>query len=140
MICGDELSQLRRQMYGLAWQDIHDGDLECAATAMARKPSCVNHGVSVDVVCFALRPTPEDVPFMISVAMHLRPDRPSTDVYWEEADAWAQAAAGHQWFRLEPRGSLETLRGRVFHYALTQEPHGADETAAPHEPTLATST
>jgi hypothetical protein len=57
MICGDELSQLRRQMYAVAWQDIREGDLDCAATARARKPSCVNRGVSVDVVCLALRPT-----------------------------------------------------------------------------------
>ncbi len=74
MICGDELPLLRRQMYAVAWQDIHEGDVERAATAMARKPSCVNHGVSVDVVCFALRPTPDVVTFMISVAMQVQTD------------------------------------------------------------------
>jgi hypothetical protein len=119
--CADELSLLRRQMYSLAWQEIREGGVEGAATAMARKASCVNHGVSVDVVCFAQRATLEDAPFMISVAMHLHPDRRSGDVYWEEADAWAQAVAGHEWFRVEPRGRLETLDGRVFHYALTEK-------------------
>jgi hypothetical protein len=39
MICGDELSLLRRQMYALARQDIHEGAVDGAATAMARKPS-----------------------------------------------------------------------------------------------------
>ena len=120
-ICGDELSLLRRQMYALAWQDIHAGAVDGAATAMARKPSCVNHGVSVDVVCFAVRPTPHVVTFMISVAMQVHPDRRPGDVYWEEADAWAQAVAGHERFRVEPRGALENPPGRVFHYALTEE-------------------
>lgn len=46
---------------------------------MARKPACVNHGVSVDVVCYALRATSEDVTFTISVAMHLHP----TDHRWQ---------------------------------------------------------
>jgi hypothetical protein len=119
--CADELSLLRRQMYSLAWQEIREGGVEGAATAMARKASCVNQGVSVDVVCFAQRATLEDAPFMISVAMHLHPDRRSGEVYWEEADAWAQAVAGHEWFRVEPRGGLETLDGRVFHYALTEK-------------------
>ncbi|MGX1163118.1 hypothetical protein FBY31_2836 [Arthrobacter sp. SLBN-100] len=36
-------------------------------------------------------------------------------------DAWAQTVAGHEWFRVEPRGGLETLDGRVFHYALTEK-------------------
>lgn len=130
--CGDELSLLRRQMYALAWQDIHEGAVDSAATAMARKPSCVNHGVSVDVVCFALRPTNEDATFMISVAMHVHPDRRSGDVYWEEADAWAQAVAGHEWFRVEPRGRLENPGSRVFHYALT-------ETETEHDAELASS-
>ncbi len=130
MICGDELSLLRRQMYALAWQDIHEGAVDGAATAMPRKPSCVNHGVSVDVVCFALRPSVEDAAFMISVAMHVHPDRRSGDVYWEEADAWAQAVAGHEWFRVEPRGSLENSGGRVFHYALTDEAPTAGDTGA----------
>ena len=121
MICGDELSRLRRQMCAVAWQDIHEGDVDCAATAMACKPSCVNHGVSVDVVCFALRPTPDVVTFMISVAMHVQAGRPFGDVYWEEADAWAQAVAGHERFRVEPRGGLENPGGRAFHYALTEE-------------------
>lgn len=120
MTCGDELSLLRRRMYALAWQDIHEGAVETAATAMARKPSCVNHGVSVDVVCFALRTTNEDAAFMISVAMHVHPDRRSGDVYWEEADAWAEAVAGHEWFRIEPRGRLDNPGGKVFHYALTE--------------------
>ncbi|MEJ1181374.1 MULTISPECIES: hypothetical protein [unclassified Pseudarthrobacter] len=124
--CGDELSLLRRQMYALARQDIHEGAVDSAATAMARKPSCVNHGVSVDVVCFALRPTNEDATFMISVAMHVHPDRRSGDVYWEEADAWAQAVAGHEWFRVEPRGRLENPDSRVFHYALTETEHDAE--------------
>ena len=119
--CADELSLLRRQMYSLAWQEIREGGAEGAATAMARKASCVNQGVSVDVVCFAQRATLKDAPFMISVAMHLHPDRRSGEVYWEEADAWAQAVAGHEWFRVEPRGGLETLDGRVFHYALTEK-------------------
>jgi hypothetical protein len=108
-------------MYSLAWQEIREGGAEGAATAMARKASCVNQGVSVDVVCFAQRATLKDAPFMISVAMHLHPDRRSGEVYWEEADAWAQAVAGHEWFRVEPRGGLETLDGRVFHYALTEK-------------------
>ena len=47
MICCDELALLRRQMYTLVWQDIQEGAVEGAATAMARQPSCVNHGVSV---------------------------------------------------------------------------------------------
>ena len=118
-ICGDELSLFRRQMYALAWQDMHEGAVEGAATAMARKPSCVNHGVSVDVVCFAVRPTSEDATFMISVAMHVHPDRRSGGVYWEEADAWAEAVAGHEWFRVERRGGLENPDGRVFRYVLT---------------------
>lgn len=126
MICGDELSLLRRQMHALAWQDIHEGAVEGAATAMARKPSCVNHGVSVDVVCFALRPSNQDATFMISVAMHVHPDRRSGDVYWEEADAWAQAVAGHEWCRVEPRGRLENPGSSVFHYALTEEAHDSD--------------
>ena len=121
MICGDELSQLRRQMYAVAWQDFHEGDIDCAATALARKPSCVNHGVSVDVVCFTLRPTPDVLTFMISIAMHVEAGRRSGDVYWEEADAWAHAVAGHERFGVEPRGSLENSGGRVFHYALTEE-------------------
>ncbi|RAX45382.1 hypothetical protein DQ354_09730 [Arthrobacter sp. AQ5-06] len=74
MICGDELSLLRRQMYAIAWQDIHEGDVERAATAMARKPSCVNHGVSVDVVCFALRPTPDVVTVAMQVQTDCRPE------------------------------------------------------------------
>jgi hypothetical protein len=120
-ICGDELSLLRRQMYSLEWQDIREGAVEGAATAMARKPSCVNLSVSVDVVCFAQRASLEEAPFVISVAMHLHPDRRSGDVYWEEADAWAQAVAGPEWLNPEPRGNLETLDGRVFHYALTKK-------------------
>lgn len=119
--CGDELSLLRRQMYSLAWQEIREGGVEGAATAMARKPSCVNHWVSVDVVCFAQRDSIGEMPFMISVAMHGHPDRRSGEVYWEEADAWAQAVAGHDWFRVEPRGGQETLDDRVFHYALTEK-------------------
>ncbi|MDQ0925557.1 flavin-binding protein dodecin [Pseudarthrobacter sp. W1I19] len=119
--CADELSRLRRQMYSLAWQEIREGGVEGAATAMARKPSCVNHGVSVDVVCFAQRAALEEAPFMISVAMHLHPDRRPGEVYWEEADAWAQAVADHDWFRVEARGRLETLDRRVFHYALTEK-------------------
>lgn len=123
MICGDELSLLRRQMYALVWQDIHKGAVEGAATAMARKPSYVNHGVSVDVVCFALRPGNEDTTFMISVAMHVRPGRRSGDVYREESDAGAQAVAGHEWFSVEPRGRLENPGSMVFHYALTEAAH-----------------
>jgi hypothetical protein len=108
MICGDDLSLLRRQMYALARQDIREGAVDGAATAMARKPSCVNHGVSVDVVCFATRPTGGAAAFMISVAMNMHPERRAGDVYWEEADAWAQAVAGREWFRAEPRGSRES--------------------------------
>jgi hypothetical protein len=119
--CSEEVSLLRRQMYALAWQEIREGGVEGAATAMARKPSCVNNAVSVDVVCFAQSATVEDAPFMISVAMHIHPDRRSGDVYWEEADAWAHAVAGHEWFGVEPRGGLETLDGMVFHYALTEK-------------------
>ena len=126
-ICGDELSLFRRQMYTLAWQDMHEGALEGAATAMARKPSCVNHGVSVDVVCFAQRPTNEDATFMISVAMHVHPDRRSGGVYWEEADAWAQAVAGHEWFRVEPQGGLQNPDGRVFRYLLTDTKRDAEQ-------------
>ncbi|MDR6417079.1 hypothetical protein [Pseudarthrobacter sulfonivorans] len=121
MICGDELSMLRRRMYALGWQDFHEGAVDVAATAMARKPSCVNQGVSVDVVCFALGPSAEAAAFMISVAMHVHPQRSPGAVYWEEADAWAQAVAGHGWFSVEPRGSRENASGRVFHYALIGE-------------------
>jgi hypothetical protein len=121
VICGDELSLLRRQMYALARQDIHEGAVDGAATAMARKPSCVNHGVSVDVVCFATRPTGQAANFMISVAMRMHPERRAGDVYWEEADAWAQAVAGNERVRVEPRGSRDSPVGRVFHYALTAE-------------------
>jgi hypothetical protein len=127
---------LRRQMYALVWQDIQEGAVEGAATAMARQPSCVNHGVSVDVVFFALRPEQEDATFMISVAMHVHPGRRSGDVYWEEADAWAQAVASPGWFRVEPRGGLEVPGSRVFHHALTEEaPVG--EAVALHEATTA---
>jgi hypothetical protein len=119
--CPDELSLLRRQMYSLAWQEMREGGVEGAATALVRKPSCVNHGVSVDVVCFAQRATLAEAALMISVAMHLHPDRRSGEVYWEEADAWAQAVAGHEWFSVEPRGGLDILDGRVFHYALTEK-------------------
>jgi hypothetical protein len=120
--CRDDLLLLRRQMYSLAWQDIGKGGLEGAATAMARKPSCVNYGVSVDVVCFARRATFEDARLMISVALHLHTDRPSGEaVYWEEADAWAHAVTDHEWFRLEPCGALDILDGRVFHYALAEK-------------------
>jgi hypothetical protein len=79
----------------------------------------VNHGVTVDVVCFALRPTSEDATFMISVAMHVDPDRRSGGAYWEEADAWAGGRAGDEWYRVEPRGGLENPDGRVFRYVLT---------------------
>jgi hypothetical protein len=123
--CPDELSLLRRQMYSLTRQEMREGGVEGAATALARKPSCVSHGVSVDVVCFAQRAALEEVPLMISVAMHLHPERRSGEVYWEEADAWAQAVAGHEWFSVEPRGGLETLDGWVFHYALTAKAPGA---------------
>lgn len=118
---GPELSLLRRRMYSLGRQEIREGGVEGAATAMARKHSCVSRGVSVDVVCFAERGTREDAAFMISVAMHVHPGHRSHEVYWEEADAWAHAVAGNDWFRVEPRGGLETAGGRVFHYALTEK-------------------
>jgi hypothetical protein len=137
MICGDELSRLRRQMYALGWQDLHEGAVEGAATAMARKPSCVNHGVSVDVVCFALRPSAEAAAFMISVAMHVHPERRAGNVYWEEANAWAEAVAGHGWFSVEPRGSRESPSGRIFHYALTDEASTPGDTGALQETGLA---
>jgi hypothetical protein len=138
MICGDELSLLRRQMYALARQDIHEGAVDVAATAMARKPSCVNHGVSVDVVCFATRPPGQAANFMISVAMRMHPERRAGDVYWEEADSWAQAVAGNERVRVEPRGSRESPGSRIFHYALTAEA-AASGTAATglQEPRLA---
>jgi hypothetical protein len=122
-----ELSLFQQQMYSLAWQDIGEGTVEGAATAMARKASCINHGVSVDVVCFARRAAPGDAPFMISVAMHVRPQRRTLDVYWEEADAWAQAATNQEWFTMEPRGGLETVDGRIYHYALVQKPQVTHE-------------
>jgi hypothetical protein len=77
---------------------------------------------------------------MISVAMHVHPDRRAGDVYWEEADAWAQAVAGHEWFRVEPRGRLENPGSTVFHYALTEQPAPPGTPAALQGPTLATST
>ncbi len=140
MICGDDLSLLRRQMYALARQDFDEGAVDGAATAMARKPSCVNHGVSVDVVCFALRSTTEQASFMISVGMHVHPDRRPGDVYWEEADAWAQAVAGHGRFGVEPRGGLERPGSRVFHYALTGEETSSGSEAVSQDPTLAAAT
>ncbi|PTT58788.1 hypothetical protein [Arthrobacter sp. HMWF013] len=82
MICGDELSELRRQMDALGRLDIHEGGVEGAATAMARKPSCVNHGVSVDVVCFAQRSTTDVASIMISVAMHVSAVRQRTAQPW----------------------------------------------------------
>jgi hypothetical protein len=137
MICGEELSLLRRQMYALAWQDIHDGAVEGAATAMARKPSCANQGVSVDVVCFARRPDADDATvFVISVAMQVHPDRPPGEVYWEEADAWALAVAGNEWFRVEPRGGLEKAGSRIFHYALAEEAPAYGQAVPLHEVTL----
>jgi hypothetical protein len=121
-ICGDELSLLRRQLYALVWQNIQEGAVDGAATAMARKPSCVDAGVSVAVVCFARRPTANDpTVFMISVALHVHPDRPPGDVYWDESDAWAQAVAGSEWFRVESRGGVEGAGSRTFHYALNEE-------------------
>ncbi|WP_285249506.1 hypothetical protein [Pseudarthrobacter sp. fls2-241-R2A-168] len=122
-----ELSLFHQQMHSLAWQDIGEGGVEGAATAMARKASCINHGVSVDVVCFAQRAAPGHAPFMLSVAMHVHPQRRSLDVYWEEADAWAQAATNHEWFTMEPRGGLETVDGRIYHYALVQKPQVTQE-------------
>jgi hypothetical protein len=133
LICGDDLSLLRRQMYALARQDFGEGAVDGAATATARKPSCVNHGVSVDVVCYALRPTTEEASFMISVGMHIHPDRRAGNVYWEEADAWAQAVAGHGRFGVEPRGGLERPGSRVFHYALTVEAPGSSTAAGTQE-------
>lgn len=140
MICGDELSVLRRQMYALGRLDIHYGGVEGAATAMARKPSCVNQGVSVDVVCFALRSTTDVASIMISVAMHVHPDRRPGDVYWEEADAWAQAVAGPEYSGVEPRGGLEKPGSRIFHYALTAEEPATGTAAGSQQPRLAAAT
>jgi hypothetical protein len=118
--CGEDLSVFRRQLNALAWQDIREGGVEGAATAMARKPSCVNHGVSVGVVGYAGRPVSGGTGFMISVALHVHPGRAGS-VYWEEADAWAHAVAGQQWSGVERRGGVDHLHSRVFHYALTVE-------------------
>ena len=118
--CGEDLSVFRRQLNALAWQEIREGGVEGAATAMARKPSCVNHGVSVDVVGYAGRPVSGGAGFMISVAMHVHPGWAGA-VYWEEADAWAHAVAGQQWAGIEPRGGVDNLYSRVFHYALTAD-------------------
>jgi hypothetical protein len=75
---------------------------------------------------------------MISVAMHLHPDRRSGGVYWEEADAWAEAVAGDEWYRVEPRGGLENSDGRVFRYVLTgTEDAGQLERHVPPGPSLA---
>ena len=119
--CRDELSLFRRQMYSLAWQEIREGCLEGAATAMAPKPSCLTNGVSIDVVCFAHKAALEHASFVISVAMHVHPDSRAGQVFWEEADAWAHAVAGDDGFIVEPRGALETPNGRVFHYALSEK-------------------
>lgn len=119
--CREELSLLRRQMQSLARQDIQESGVEGAATAMARKRSCMSHGVSVNVVCFAQRAGLEEAPLVLSVAMYVHPYCRPGDVYWEEADAWAHAVAGHDWYIVEPRGALETLDGRVFHYSLTEK-------------------
>jgi hypothetical protein len=116
--CGEDLSAFRRQLNALAWQDIREGGVEGAATAMARKPSCVNNGVSVDVVGYA--GGPGSTRFMISVALRVHPGL-NASVYWEEADAWAHAVAGRQWPGVERRGAVENPLSRVFHYALTAE-------------------
>jgi hypothetical protein len=118
--CGEDLFVFRRQLNALAWQDILDGGFEGAATAMARKPSCVNHGVSVGVVGYAGRPVSGGTGFMISVGMHVHPGR-AGPVYWEEADAWAHAIAGPQWSGVERRGGVDNPHNRVFHYELTAE-------------------
>jgi hypothetical protein len=44
---------------------------------------------------------------------------------WEEADAWAQAVDGQEWFRVEQRGGLENPAGRVLRYVLTDANHDA---------------
>jgi hypothetical protein len=122
-----ELSLFHQQMYSLVWQDIGEGGVEGAATAMAQKASCINHGVSIDVVCFAQRAAPGHAGLMISVAMHVHPHHRSAVVYWEEADAWAQAATNHEWFTVEPRGGLDTADGRIYHYALVQKLQATQE-------------
>lgn len=116
----DELSLLRRQMSSAGRQVLETG-MEGAATAMARKPSCLSHGVSVNVVCYARPAVLGEPALMISVAMHVHPDRRTGDVYWAEADAWARAVAGPERFTVESRGSLELHDGWVFHYALVEK-------------------
>ncbi len=118
-LCRDEVKAFRSQVNALASWDILPGIVEGAATVMARKPSCLNPGVSVGVVAFLQQPNTGGSVLMVSVAMQLDPARVASGVYWEEADAWAHAVAGEQWAGVESKGGQESMGGRVFHYVLT---------------------
>lgn len=130
-ICGNELALPRQQVLALARRNTTHGPLEAAISVMARRPSLLSPGVTVDIVCFTM----DHFRLTMSVTMRAHPRQPLGDVFWQEAEAWAHALADNAAVTIEPRGVIHNGGGKIFQYGLKERDlNGRSTDEAPTAP------